>query len=369
MEDGTRAPCDNNNNYSNNIEREKNNIYYNNVYRLLRSYRFVVAVATALVIVILAHGRSASRSHRRRGNRLLTCPRIQDLEATNDSGESFDEYYGKVSRNITTDKNDFLATFRTKDYDGWGKTYDVMKEGMKPFKSEYFLPYLKKGSKIYESACGIGLNLLMTLEILQEESGKSNGSPGTAITVYGNEYVQESVELSDMVLGKGVLPAGNRRGAVCQGDSTNLSHVPSDAFDLVFTGYITPIQDPLGIDQTDDWGKYTAICRTLKDARKYDWMGQALWNIALEKQHDWYGKWVGEMARIAKPGAPVIVEQVSQNYCTNQDDWGGVNMTFWHQAAADNTYNWNIDPDSIEMVDDTLHGMRYHVFMLKNEGL
>jgi hypothetical protein len=28
-------------------------------------------------------------------------------------------------------------------------------------------------------------------------------------------------------------------------------------------------------------------------------------------QEDWYAKWVEEMIRMAKPGAPIIVEQVS----------------------------------------------------------
>lgn len=294
---------------------------------------------------------------------LFACPMIEnEVVPTNDSGESFEETYAVVSRNITTDKNEFLKTFRTESYDGWGKSYNDMKEGMTHFKSKFFGPYLKPGMKMYESACGIGLNLLMTLEILQELQ------MGVGITVYGNEYVQESVEISEVVLGEGVIPAGNHRGVICTGDSTNLSHVPSNSFDLVYTGYITPILDPLDIDPDCDNGKYEDICESVNNEQKDDWMAQKIWEMAQERQRDWYGKWVGEMARIAKPGAPVIVEQVSHSYCRNLADWGGVDKKFWKEAAAKNSYNWNIDPKSIETERDSLHLKRYHVFMLKNEG-
>jgi hypothetical protein len=47
-------------------------------------------------------------------------------------------------------------------------------------------------------------------------------------------------------------------------------------------------------------------------------MGNYLWGVMVQKQTDWYGKWVGEMARIAKPGVPVIIEQVSLPYCVFQ---------------------------------------------------
>jgi hypothetical protein len=76
---------------------------------------------------------------------------------------------------------------------------------------------------------------------------------------------------------------------------------------------------------------------------------------------------VGEMARIAEPGAPVIVKQVSLSYCTNRFVWDGVDKNFWFEAAAENPYHWNVDPNSIQIMRDTLHLNRYHVFMLKKE--
>lgn len=253
---------------------------------------------------------------------------------------------------------------------------------------------------MYESACGIGLNLYMTLETIREDAGISG------ITVYGNEYVPVSVDKArSVVLADGVIPDGNRQGIVCPGDSTDLGHVPSDAFDVVYTGYVTPVIDVLHLHGDDpDWDDYTEyedICVAFmrftgnpgyeldwddddrdRDAvtdddaaepppkqrpKKHDWMGNYLWELSIQRQRDWYGKWVGEMARIAKPGAPVIVEQVSMPYCMYMSDWGGVAKEFWYDAARENNYGWNIDPDSIEMMDDTIHTLRYHVFMLKNK--
>ena len=72
------------------------------------------------------------------------------------------------------------------------------------------------------------------------------------------------------------------------------------------------------------------------------------------------------MTRIAKPGVPVSVEQVSRRYCDAKFDWGGVGKDFWYKSAKENTYKWDVDPESIAIEDDTIFRDRYHVFMLKN---
>ena len=71
-------------------------------------------------------------------------------------------------------------------------------------------------------------------------------------------------------------------------------------------------------------------------------------------------------ARIAKPGVPVIVEQVSPPYCDALFDWGGVRRDWWYEVASDNSYGWNVDAKTIVIEDDSLFRERYHVFMLKN---
>mmetsp|Transcript_12964 Transcript_12964/g.30572 ORF Transcript_12964/g.30572 Transcript_12964/m.30572 type:complete len:421 (-) Transcript_12964:315-1577(-) len=311
----------------------------------------------------------------------FSCPSQE--YAVNAEGEDFEEYYTSVSREITDNRTEFLSTFRTAEFDGWGKSYNKIKSKSTDFKAKYYPRYLKEGSHLYESACGIGLNLYMTLEILGDEK-LTGGEPITGITVYGNEYVKESVDKArEVVLAEGVIPSGNRQGTICPGDSTNLDNVPSGAFDLVYTGYLTPDMDTLNLHQDDpcfdDYTEYDDICagyhryqknngkadRLRKDNN--DWMANYLWDTIVQRQRDWYGRWVSEMARIAKPGVPVIVEQVSIPYCLNQYDWGGVVKEWWHETAEKNTYGWNVDPDSIEMMDDTIHEHRYHVFMLKNK--
>jgi hypothetical protein len=87
--------------------------------------------------------------------------------------------------------------------------------------------------------------------------------------------------------------------------------------------------------------------------------------MAQQAQEDWYGNWVAEMARIAKPGVPVIVEQVSEAYCDAFFDWGGVHRDWWLASATNNTYGWNVVPDSVVIEEDTIFRDRYHVFMLK----
>jgi hypothetical protein len=71
------------------------------------------------------------------------------------------------------------------------------------------------------------------------------------------------------------------------------------------------------------------------------------------------------MIRIAKPNAPVIVEQVSYPLCAAMFDWGGVNPSFW-LSAVERYANWDIDPASIRFDRDTIFRRRYHVFMRKN---
>lgn len=211
-------------------------------------------------------------------------------------------------------------------------------------------------STVYESACGIGLNLYMTLEILAEAKGLKN------LVIYGNEFVPESVEVANSMLASLELPSGGQMGKICPADSAHLhDFVPADAFDLVYTGYISPLIDPLNFNLSKNsatFGKYTELCES-KDEQK-----QEQNKLAQTRQEDWYAQWVGEMIRIARPGAPVIVEQVSYPQCEAYFDWGGVGKDFWKQAVE--KYNWDIDPKSIDMEDDTIFRRRYHVFMRKN---
>lgn len=291
------------------------------------------------------------------------CPAQQrTAENIATSIKEHEEWYVSVSQRIAASNlTDYFQSFRNTEYDNWGHSYEEVKAGMLKWKSENFND-LKSGDFIYESACGIGLNLFMTLEILQETLGVSD------LVVYGNEYIPLSVQIAQNIANgtkdhpKSFLPARGQYGSICTADSTQLDDfVPADAFDLVYTGYISPLFNPLSLNGTstdDNFAQYAAFCegKTEGDVE--------LAERAQNHQNDWYAKWVGQMIRIAKPGKPVIVEQISYPLCDAMFDWGGVKPSFW--TAAIEKYGWDVDAASLVVDNDSIFRRRYHVFMRKN---
>lgn len=263
-----------------------------------------------------------------------------------------DERYNKESQLILDDYEGFLKHFKNKQFDQWGKSYREVKKLMYHWKETRYKG-VPSGGHIYESACGIGLNLYMTLEILAEAHSI------TDITVYGNDYAVNSVEVARKILTG--APGDSRRGRICPADSSDLSHVPESVFDLVFTGYIAPLVDPLelGLSQPQDAAAaYFALCDSdaASDVVKR--------NEAQQKQEDWFASWVSNMVRIAKPGAPVIIEQVSYPLCDARFDWGGVDREWWYVAI--DKYHWDVQPKRVDIVTDAIHKKRYHVRLEKN---
>lgn len=309
----------------------------------------------------------------------LHCPRVPPRPMSATDAQHYTEWYEKESsRLITTDVDEYLRVFRETDYDNWGHTYQQVKRGMYSWKAKHFAGLLRRKNTsgnvarkvaapktLYESACGIGLNLFMTLEILREWSSRSSSPYSSSvdhIVVYGNEYQADSTKLARTIASQDVFPG--RLGGICQSDSTNLSHVPSDSFDLVYTGYITPLADPLGLAESlqlrsddDLYGRYTEYCESDNAT------SAALRLKAQHLQEVWYASWVGEMIRIAKPGAKILIEQVSYPLCEAYYDWGGVSQHSWVRALG--TYQWPIDPKSLEYQDDIIFRHRYHLAMRK----
>jgi hypothetical protein len=164
------------------------------------------------------------------------CPRQKGGEEENfpenvqNFEDEMDEAYGKISKSLEQNITEFLKDFRSETYDDWDQTYDKMKTAVHDWKYEHYVPYMKNGSSIFESACGIGLNLYMTLEIIQEAGIQD-------VKVYGNDFVEESVAVANDIY-ELVPPAGATKGEFCKGDSSDLSYIPSSSFDLVFCGYI-----------------------------------------------------------------------------------------------------------------------------------
>jgi hypothetical protein len=102
-----------------------------------------------------------------------------------------------------------------------------------------------------------------------------------------------------------------------------------------------------------------------------NWQTTKLNEMAQLKSEDWYALWVGEMIRIAKPGAPVIVEQVQEPFCkppkTSYPGEGGVAKSWWLDATV--KYGWDINLASLDMEVDPIgdgENIRYNVFMQKN---
>jgi len=74
--------------------------------------------------------------------------------------------------------------------------------------------------------------------------------------VYGNEYLEANVPKATTLLTKLLekQPNANPKntvGGICKGDSSDLSFVPANSFDLVFTGYASPLWDPLKLQATN----------------------------------------------------------------------------------------------------------------------
>lgn len=275
--------------------------------------------------------------------------------ADNYDSEIFTTAYEQATKPIAITNNltHFLETFRTEVFDNWGHSYEQVKAGMYHWKSNMFAPEINEGDSIYESACGIGLNIFMTLEILKEVKNIDT------LYVYGNEYLKVSADRANLLFDH-VAPNNAKKGKICVGDSTHLFFVPSNAFDLVYTGYIFPIIDPLHFNLTSEANdkKYAELCEA------EDWQSKKLSEMAQGIQNDFYGKWVAEMVRIAKPGKAIIVEQVSLPLCNAYFDWGGVHPHWWKPAI--DSYGWDVDPTSLTMENDTIFKQRYHVFLRKN---
>jgi hypothetical protein len=168
-------------------------------------------------------------------NMNFTCPASEPRTPKN-YDETFAEDYELPVQNMTHNATEFLLAAKAgkldEGFDAWGESYDTIKTALYEWKEKQFAPYLEDGYTIYESACGHGLNLYTTLEIVNEVKGVEN------LVVYGNEYVPASAEMTDGIF-EGIPPAKATKGRICTADSSNLVFVPSGLFDLVFTGYVS----------------------------------------------------------------------------------------------------------------------------------
>lgn len=338
------------------IKREETPEEHRNSMRAWKWWIVTMCLVTIYSAILTSSENQQKRLITQNGN--FQCPAIEKVpENVQGFEEVFSESYEEVSNSLTKNMTKFLEEFRTRAFDDWGETYEKAKAKKRDWKRKHYVPFLNNGSSIFESACGIGLNMYLTLEILSEEAGIEN------LTVYGNEYMDASTQKANAIFDE-IPPAKSRKGQICTSDSTDLSYIPPNSFDLVFTGYLSPMLDPLHFGMEDielNYDRYFKLC----DAKESDWEEKKLRKIAQQRQQDWFGQWVAEMARIAKPGAPIILESISNPLCEEREEWGGVSKEWWKVVSKNNTYAWDVDPKSLEYGGDQIFDDRYHVFMKK----
>ena len=319
---------------------------------LLKLVASVVCLASATIIVH-RHGSSSEDGFSATS---LICPNVIE-KSSNDKNDEFDVYI----MDSIAHRNKTLKDFRTIKLDGWGITLQEVKELLRPWKEEVFVNSIQSGDVIYESACGIGMNLLISAEILREYNI-------TGLTVSGNDYVGSSIEVANSIWDEEEARQLAHKAFFCQADSTRLDYfVPDSSFDFVYTGYIDPIIDPLSLCPSN-MTQEEKLEQGVKLCSSGDKKDQRLATKAQDKQNEWFAAWIHQLVRIAKPGKAIAIESGAESLCTNPLDWGGVDKSWWKEAIETN--NWDVDKDSLRIYDVERVGhwrdMRYHVHMRKN---
>lgn len=279
-----------------------------------------VVVATGTMILLVQEDNTAipiqespSNSHQdmMRANETLpifSCP--ADITASKNDKDI--HFYGdtRYSKKNWTDEE--LKKLKMKNVDGWDRSYNFMKQVRKDWILKTFSE-LRPGDGIFESACGKGTNLLMKVELLKEKLGIDG------LTVYGIDYRQAPVEEANDMFSQVLPRLGSSLGApVCRGDATNLFFIPSESFDLSYTGYIDPIIDPLGIESEPGSNlDPSGLCH------EKNWTLNKLSKLDQEAQETWYAAWATELIRITKKGKLIVIEEVSLPLCESPNDWGG----------------------------------------------
>lgn len=352
-EDFMTEITDEEDNYIDKLQRSYRN-------KQIMKYSFVVISCLCVIVMtwVLAkltsprkHAQAVSNVIIRK--KLIECPGKDEWQKPRTY--HYKHFYDTVNKNHT-DVTEFRTWSRP---DGVEATYSERKRYLQDWKVNQFGRALQSGGMIYESGTGIGTNLALTLEILSEKLGIFN------LEVYGNDMLETSVVKARELIQENDL-GGAILGEICVADSTHLFHLPSNTFDVAYSGYVDPLDDPLDIGKSVEHSrKYEELCSIAQLDQSSDWYKMKLANLAQEIQEEWYGLWVSELVRITKPGGTIILENNAQPYCDDELDWGGVKRSFWSKAKA--KYEWDVDEKFIQFADsaEAVDHDHYHVAMIK----
>ena len=382
-------------------------------------------------------------THKFKGAPQYACPIIIGNNNNNENNVGIDDgeqafnrrFANRIDINmIQQDMTTFLDTFRDRniaDYMniGWKNnnytnvTYHTLKEQMSAWRTLKYIPSLKKtGANILELNCGLGLNLFMTYEIIQQsQQPKDNIRDvhlyGTTTSTTTSTTADESIgtavtanALLDTILQKEAnFVGGGKRGIICPTvlrtnrqnrmydhntyDAPDLSFIPDNSFDLVYTSDIPLARDIWDTDLMSNQefvNRQVDLCRT-KDT---DWKSSSLYQVSQEQQESIYGRQVAEMIRITKPGNVIAIEHVPMPFCDlvhrnaaasapyHSDAFYyysgvGLDPSFWTNSDTHARYQWNdLDVTSIDILMDESsyydeynnsnnNATQYHVVMKK----
>lgn len=326
--------------------------------KMLIKYSAYTALGLFLILIPLwlfiknGSGQTSSMQPQSNSKSLIVCPKKSELKPPKTA--DYLEYYENLNKEYTD-----VSKFRDWVYvDGIDNGYQNRKLHLSNWKIAQFANVLKSGDSIYESASGLGTNLALTLELLSELKGINN------LKVYGNDMIESSVARSKELFTVNNI-AGSSIGEICVADSTHLFHVPSNTFHLAYSGYVDPLDNPLGFESSNYETKYDELCELA--SQESSWEVLELARLAQEIQDEWFSLWVSELIRITKPGGTIVVEDVAHEYCKDRADWGGVSKLWWLEASA--KYDWGVFPNGIHIEDsaEAANNTRYHVVMKKME--
>lgn len=217
------------------------------------------------------------------------------------------------------------------------------------------------------SSSTLGSGLFLTL-LLLEEMQAQRPNP-TQFWVSGHDQNPSPLSFSSFRDDKGMNKLPNvHLGVFCgvkESPLMNLSYIPQEMFDVVYSDHIPSLSNPLDFVEPSEalFAKYLGLCTS----DEQDAQGKPLREVALEKQEALLARWLGDLVRVLRPGGLVIVENIAVPLCESSKPEIGVHQEWWSAFILKNAHQLSMDPATTTLEEDHLRNWRYHVVMRKKE--